>query len=200
MFIYFFPIFRYIQFFHIFVFPEELVTRKNLVSVIVSSVLEFICKFLIIIIFDNHFTRIIVDERDCTSQINEFFRGRSLFSLDVCHTHSLWINTNKAKIFGFTYVEDIRTPNKLFRIFFSILIRLYISYILSLLNGVEWNEEQVIFFRQQTWSYAASFLYDICLHININYFYLLFHGMKYTENYKSNCFKIINKDFVVDLI
>ena len=61
-------------------------------------------------------------------------------------------------------------------------------------------KNKFFFFRQQTWSYAASLLYDFCLHVNINYFYLLFHGMKYPENYKSNCFKIINKDFVVDLI
>ena len=92
-------------------------------------------------IFDNEyiFSDIIVDERDFTSQFNEFFRRRSLFSLDVCHTHSLWINAKKAEFFACTNAEDIRTPNK--------LIRLYISYFLSLLNEVEINEEQAIFFR-----------------------------------------------------
>ena len=81
----------------------------------------------------------------------------------------------------------------------SILVRLYICYFLSLLNEVEFNEEQAILFKQQTWSYAASFLYDFCLYVNINYFNLLFHDINYPEDYKSNCFKIINKQFVVDL-
>ena len=87
-------------------------------------------------IFNNKyiFSNIIVDLRDFNSQFNKFFRLRSLFSLVDCHTNSLWISTKKAKIFGYTYAEDIRTPNKLFRVFLSILIRLYISYFLSLLN------------------------------------------------------------------
>ena len=45
-----FMFFLHISSFHIFVFAKELVTRKNLVSAIVNSVLEFIHKFLIIII------------------------------------------------------------------------------------------------------------------------------------------------------
>ena len=39
----------YPVFFHVFVFAKELVTRRNLVNVIVNFVLEFIYKFLIII-------------------------------------------------------------------------------------------------------------------------------------------------------
>ena len=150
-------------------------------------------------IFNNKyiFNNIIVDLRDFNSQFNKFFRLRSLFSLVDCHTNSLWISTKKAKIFGYTYAGDIRTPNKLFRVFLSILIRLYISYFLSLLNYVQFNEKQAIFFRQQT--YAASFLHDFCLHVNINYFNLVFHDMKYPEDYKSNYFKIINKHFAVDI-
>ena len=81
----------------------------------------------------------------------------------------------------------------------SILIRLYASHFLSLLKEVELNEEQAIFLKQETWSYAISFLYDFCLHVDINYFNLLFRDMKYPEDYKSNCFKIINKRCVVDL-
>ena len=73
------------------------------------------------------------------------------------------------------------------------------SCVLSPLNEVKFNEEQAIFFRQQTWFYAASFLYDLFLYVNINYFNLLLDDMKYSENYKSNCFKIINKHFVVNI-
>ena len=43
---FFYPIFLYIRFFHLLVSPKELVTRKNLVSVNVKSVLQFIHKFL----------------------------------------------------------------------------------------------------------------------------------------------------------
>ena len=92
------------------------------------------------------FSDIIVDEQDITSQINKFFSRRSLLSLDVCHAHSLWINTKMTNTFGCTYTEDTRTPNKLFRVFLSILIRLYISYFLSLLNEVKFNEEHANFF------------------------------------------------------
>ena len=80
------------------------------------------CSRIYLKIFDNEyiFGDIIVDERDFTSQFNELFRRRSLFSLDVFHTHSLWINTKKGKFFACTNAEDIRTPNKLFRVFLSI--------------------------------------------------------------------------------
>ena len=162
---------------------------------------EFYCQFfswIYLQVFDNHntFQDIIGDEQDFTSQFNKFFRGRSLFSLDVCNTHSLWINTKKAKIFGCTYAEDIRTPNKLFRIFLSILIRLYRSYFLYFLKEVKINEEKAIFFQTAN---VASFLYDFCLHVSINYFNLLFHDIKYLEDYKSNFSKTINKHFAVDL-
>ena len=56
-----------------------------------------------------------------------------------------------------------------------------------------------LFFQTANLVLAASFLYDFCLHVNINYFNLLFHDINYPEDYKSNCFKIINKQFVVDL-
>ena len=72
---------------------------------------------------------------------------------------------------------------------------------MSLLNEVEINEEQAFFSDWsdwQTWSYAASFLYDFCLHVSINYFNLLFHDLKYPKDYKLNCLNIINKYFVVD--
>ena len=93
------------------------------------------------------FSDIIVDEQDITSQINKFFSRRSLLSLDVCHAHSLWINTKMANTVGSTYTEDTRAPNKLFSVFLSILTRLYISCFLSLLNEVKFNEEHANFFR-----------------------------------------------------
>ena len=121
-----------------------------------------------------------------------------LFSLNICRSHSLFVNTKKAKIFGCTYFEDIKTSNKLFRVFVSILIRVYLNYILSLLNEVEFSEYQVTFFRQEVWSYAGSLFYDFCRHVNIDYFDVLFRDIR-PEQYKSNCFKIINKHLVVDL-
>ena len=152
-------------------------------------------------IFDDEyvFNDIIVDERDFISQFNIFFRGKSLFYLDICQTHLLRINTRKATIFGCTYPEDVKTPNKHFRVFLSILIRLYVSYFFPILKEVELNEEQAKCLWKQIWSYAASLLCDFCHHVDVNYFNLLLHYMKYPEDYKSNCFKIINKHFVVDL-
>ena len=51
-----------------------------------------------------------------------FFKKKHLFSLDICRSHSLFINTKKDKIFGCTYFEDIKTSNKLFRVFSTIII------------------------------------------------------------------------------
>ena len=45
------------------------------------------------------------------------------------------------------YFEDIKTTNKLFRVFVSIFIRVYLNYILSLLNEVEFSEYQATLFR-----------------------------------------------------
>ena len=46
---------------------------------------------------ENVFHDIIIDEEDFISQFNEFFKGMSIFSLDVCHTHSLYFCTKKLK-------------------------------------------------------------------------------------------------------
>ena len=151
-------------------------------------------------IFDkeHNFNDIIINERDFTREFNDFFYKKNLFSLDICRGHSLFVNTKKAKIFGCTYFEDIKSSSKLFRVFVSILIRAYLNCILSLLNEVEFSEYQATFFRQEVWSYAGSLFYDFCLHVNIDYFNVLFRDIK-PEQYKSNCFKIINKHLVVDL-
>ena len=68
-------------------------TRKNLVSVAVNSVLEFIPKFLII----NTFQDIVVDEQDFTWELNNFFQKTSLLSLNVCHDQALFIDSKKLK-------------------------------------------------------------------------------------------------------
>ena len=78
-----------------------------------------------------------------------FFFFKSLFSLDIFRSHSLFINTKKVKTFGCTYFEDIKTSNNFFRAFVSILLRVYLNYILSLLNEVEFREYQATFFRQE---------------------------------------------------
>ena len=59
-----------------------------------------------------------MDEISLVSSMTFFFK--SLFSLDICRNHSLFINIKKAKIFGCTYFEDIKTSNKLFRVFVNI--------------------------------------------------------------------------------
>ena len=52
------------------------------------------------------------------------FSGKSLFSLDICHIYSIYINAKNTKFLGCKYAEDIKSPNKLFSVFLSILIRL----------------------------------------------------------------------------
>ena len=41
----------------------------------------------------------------------------------------------------------MKTPNKLFRVFLSILIRVYLKYFFNLLKELELNDEQAIFFQ-----------------------------------------------------
>ena len=41
----------------------------------------------------------------------------------------------------------MKTPNKLFRVFLSILIRVYLKYFFHLLKELELNDEQAIFFQ-----------------------------------------------------
>ena len=96
------------------------------------------------------FNDIIINERDFSREFNFFFFFfKSLFSLDICRSHALFINTKKVKIFGCTYFEDIKTSNNFFRALVSILLRVYLNYILSLLNEVEFREYQATFFRQE---------------------------------------------------
>ena len=97
------------------------------------------------------------------------------------------------------YVKDIKTPNKLFKFFLSILITVYLNYFFNLLKELELNDDQTTFFRPQIWSYTGSLKYDFCLNVNIEQFNVLFNNMKYPEHYNSNCYKITNKYFVVDL-
>ena len=87
-------------------------------------------------IFDNHntFQDIIVDEQNFTCECNNFFQKTSLFSLHVCHDHTLLIDSKKGKVFNCTYFSFIKTPIKLFKLFLNVLIRLYLNYCFSLLN------------------------------------------------------------------
>ena len=50
-------------------------------------------------IFDggNVFHDFIIDERDFIHEFNECFKEKSLFFLDICHIHSLFICTKKLK-------------------------------------------------------------------------------------------------------
>lgn len=48
---------------------------------------------------ENVFHDIIIDGRDITPQFNEFFKGISIFPLDVCHSHLLFMYANKLKFF-----------------------------------------------------------------------------------------------------
>ena len=86
-----------------------------------------------------------------------FFFKKSLFSLDICRSHALFINTKKVKIFGCTYFEDIKTSNNFFRAFVSILLRVYLNYILSLLNEVEFSEYQAISLERKFSLVLAAF-------------------------------------------
>ena len=76
--------------------------------------------------FDNHntFLDIIVHEWDFTHEFNNFFQKTSLFSLNVCHNHALFIDAKKANIFNCTYFSFIKMPTKLLKSFLSVLIRL----------------------------------------------------------------------------
>ena len=82
-------------------------------------------------IFNNHntFQDIIVDERDFTCEFNNFFQKTSLFSLNICHDHVLFIDSKKTKIFNCAYFGFIKKPTKLLKSFFSVLIRLYLNYL-----------------------------------------------------------------------
>ena len=124
-----------------------------------------ICSRIYSQIFDNHniFQDIVVDEQDFTREFNNFLQKTSLFSLNVCHDHTLFIDSKKAKIFKCTYFSFINMPTKLFKSFLSVLIRLYLNHFPSLLNEVCLQETQQIFFRQQIWIFASNLMYGFCL-------------------------------------
>ena len=81
------------------VFFTFLILQKNLRP---EKSNECYCQFCSRIypeIFDNHntFQDIIVDEQDFTCEFNNFFQKTSLFFLDVCHDHTLFIDSKKLK-------------------------------------------------------------------------------------------------------
>ena len=117
-------IFHCILSLHIFVFVKELVIRESVKNVTVIFALKFTLKFLTMKMF--FMTSLFMNEILFLSLMN-FFRECLFFFLDVCNTHSLYICTKKAKIFSCMYVKDIKTPNKLFKVFLSILITLYLN-------------------------------------------------------------------------
>ena len=155
-------------------------------------------------IFDNvnAFQNIIIDKQDFALKFNKFFQKSSLFSLGVCHNHALFIDPRKAKIYKYAYLRFIRSPNKLFQSFLSILIRMYINLFFSQLNKVEVNlkETQFISFREQIWIFASNFMYGFCLYVENNYFNRLFHNMRFSEEYTAVCYRILNKHSVSDRI
>ena len=83
-----FPIFLYIQFLHIFVFAKELVRKKNLESAIFNSVLEFIHKFLLIILL---FKTLLFMKEILLLSLIDFFEQLHLFLLTFAMImHFLW--------------------------------------------------------------------------------------------------------------
>ena len=108
---------------------------------------EFYCEFCSHVfpqIFDHHnaFDEIIIDKRDFSEGLNKFFEKDSLFSLDVCYNHALWINTPRVKLYKCTYFTFIRKRKKLHKWFSSVLIRLYLNYFFSLLSEIKLKEEK----------------------------------------------------------
>ena len=111
-----------------------------------------------------------------------------------------FIDAKKAKIFKCAYFNFIKTPKNLFKAFLTILIRLYLSYFFSLLNEVSLNELHQIFLRQQIWLFASDLVYDFCLHVNIDCFNKLFDNMRFSKNYTTSCYRVLNKHSVVDRV
>ena len=71
------------------------------------------------------------------------------------------------------------------------MIRLCLIYFF-LLSEIELKEEEKGFFRQQVWFFAADLVYGFCLNAKFEYFNNLFVSMKFTENYASTCYRIVN--------
>ena len=193
----FFPIFLYIQFFHIFVFCK----RKCNLKKSTEHYCEF-CSRIYPQLFDSYvaFQDIIIDERDFTLEFNKFFEKTLLFFLDVCLNHTFFMDPKKAKIFKCAYFNFKKTPKNLFKAFLTILIRLYWSYFFSLLNKVNLNETHQIFLRQQIWLFASDLIYEFCLRVNIHYFNKLFDNMRFSKNYAASCYRVLNKHSVVERI
>ena len=93
-FIHFFPNLSIYSVFSYFCFCKRTCDEKK------SS--ECYCQFCSRIypqIFDNHntFQDIIADERDFTREFNNLLQKTSLFSLDICHDETLFIDAKKLR-------------------------------------------------------------------------------------------------------
>ena len=109
-----------------FCFSKRTCEKKNLESAIANSVLEFIHKFLIIILL---FKTLLFMKEILLLSLIDFFKKLHLFLLT-------FMALKTVKIFRCTNFTFIRAPNKLFKAFLSILMRLYLNYFFSLLSEV----------------------------------------------------------------
>ena len=117
--------------------------KQNIKNVIVIFVPEFILKFLTVEML--FMISLLMNEILFVSSMN-VLRKSLFFSWYMSYSFIIYLR-KKAKIFGCTYGKDIKSPNKLFRAFLNILIRIYLNYFLNLLNELELKDEPAIFFR-----------------------------------------------------
>ena len=162
-----------------------------------NFVLEFIHNCLRVILFK---ILIIIDKQDFTLEFNKFFEKTSLFSLDDCLNHTFFIDGKKAKIFKCAYFNFIQTPKNLFKVFLTILIRLYLSSVFSLLNEVNLNQTHQMFLRQQIWLFASDLIYDFCLHVNTDSLKKLFDNLRFLKNYTTSCYRDSNKHSGINIV
>ena len=185
------------SFFSHFCFLKENATITNQQNTIVNFVLEFIYNCLIVMLLFK--ILLLMSEILLLSLINFLKKLRSFFLIFALIMHFFFYRHKKDKIFKCAYFNFIRTQKNLFKAFLTILIRFYVSYFISLLNEVNLNETHQIFLRQQICFFASDFMYDFC-HVNIDYFNKFFDNMKFSKNYTSSSYRVLNKHSVVDRI
>ena len=123
--------------------------------------------------FDNHnnFQDIIADERDLTREFNYFFQKTSLFSLDLCQDHALFVDSKKLRSSTVHILVLLRHQLNFLNLFWSVLIRLYLIIFFLCWMNVIWKKHNWYFlgnkFGLLLLTLCMSFVYMLNLSILI---------------------------------
>ena len=86
------------------------------------------------------------------------------------------------------YFEVKKNPKNVFKVFLSILVRVYLNSFFSICDKCVLDKGQAMFFRKSVWGFCYMHMLDFCLGDNLEPFRFMFESFVPIIDYDCDCF------------